>query len=191
MVSHRQGRDRISALGLLLLSIHWRMSLAPFALRRPFSHSEITTNLSGNQRGPLKARSSRFGAERMMGPDLGKPFVRPALLHGSVRACILCGRRMNSGEVHLGALIDENEVIVTSPLPLLHHYRVLTSDSSVDVPRFEHEHERQHEKWRERRNSQSPAQARQVADPSNHPWHHDSTRVAQGSQRREHASASG
>jgi hypothetical protein len=65
-----------------------------------------------------------------------------------------------------------------SSFHLLHRYSALTSDSSVDVPRFEHEHERQHEKWRERRNSQSPAQARQVADPSNHPWHHDSTRVA-------------
>ena len=42
---------------------------------------------------------------------------------------------------------------------LFHRYRALTSDSSVDVPIFEHEHERQHEKWRQRRNSQSPAQA--------------------------------
>jgi hypothetical protein len=90
----------------------------------------------------------------------------------------LCARRQSR---RLGRL----------PFPLLHRNSAHTSDSSVDAPRLEHEHDRQHEKRRERRNSQSPAQARQVADPSNHPWHYDSTRIAQGSQRREHTSASG
>jgi hypothetical protein len=72
MVSHRQGRYRISALvqKLLLLSIHCEMP-APVCSSASFCAQILESQPMsvGNQCDPRKARSSRFGAEGIMGPD--------------------------------------------------------------------------------------------------------------------------